>query len=110
MRDFNIRNIDLIRTISLVALLAAGSSIHAIAGERASSASADTVATHSAQLTVAANVEQVRKLLLSQGYTNVSELSRDANGRWTGTATKNGQKKIVSVALPTSRTAASAAN
>jgi hypothetical protein len=112
MRDFNTRYIDLIRTISLVALLAAGSSIHAIAGERSSSASAsaDTVATQSAQLSVAANAEQVRKLLQSQGYTNVSGLTRDANGRWTGTATKDGQQKIVSIALPTGRTAPSATN
>ena len=66
--------------------------------------------THSAQLSVAANAEQVRKLLQSQGYTNVSELSRDANGRWTGAPIKNGVRKLVAVALPMNRTAPSTTN
>ena len=59
---------------------------------------------------VAANAEQVRKLLQSQGYTNVSELSRDSNGRWTGTATKNGERKLVAVALPNKVAAPSTTN
>ena len=110
--ELNTRNMNLKRTISLVALLATIFSVHGMAGEPASSTltAADIVATHSGQLSVAANGEQMRKLLQSQGYTNVSELSRDANGRWTGTTIKNGDRKLVAVALPMNRTAPSTTN
>ena len=112
MLELNTRYINLKRTISLVALLATTFSAQAMAGEPASSnaKAADNVATHSAGLSVAANAKQVRKLLQSQGYTNVSELSRDSNGRWAGTATKNGERKLVAVALPKNVAAPSTTN
>lgn len=43
---------------------------------------------------------QARKHLLSQGYTAVSHLERDADGRWTGTATKDGKTVIVAIKVP----------
>ncbi len=112
MLERNTRYITLKRTISLIAVLATTFSAQAMAGEPASahSKAAQNVATHSAELSVAANAEQVRKLLQSQGYTNVSELSRDSNGRWTGTATKNGEIKLVAVALPKNAAAPSTTN
>ena len=112
MLEHNTRYINLKRTISLFALLATTFSAQALAGEPASShaKAANNVATHSAELSVAANAEQVRKLLQSQGYTNVSELSRDSNGRWAGTATKNGERKLVAVALPKNVAAPSTTN
>ena len=112
MLERNSRYINLKRTISLIAVLATTFSAQAMAGEPASSHSkaAHNVATHSAELSVAANAEQVRKLLQSQGYTNVSELSRDSNGRWAGTATKNGERKLVAVALPKNVAAPSTTN
>jgi len=112
MLERNSRYINLKRTISLIAVLATTFSAQAMAGEAASSHSkaAHNVATHSAELSVAANAEQVRKLLQSQGYSNVSKLSRDSNGRWTGTATKNGERKLVAVALPNNVAAPSTTN
>ena len=100
------------RTLSLAALLIVGSTIHAVAAEPASSAaaSADTLASHSALLSAAANAEQARKLLQSQGYTNVSQLNRDANGRWIGTATKDGKQRMVSVGLPPQTSGPSSTN
>lgn len=53
-----------------------------------------------AELTLAANANQVTKLLASQGYTNVAILGRDDDGRWTGIATKDGQQRLIAVALP----------
>lgn len=90
------------RALALGAVLAAGLSLPAIAGEKSAaiSGNADVVAAHSAELSVAANANQARKILLSQGYVNVSELSRDANGRWTGTAIKDGTTTVVAVVLP----------
>ncbi len=35
-----------------------------------------------------------------QGYTGISTLERDANGRWSGTAQKNGKTVFVGVVLP----------
>ena len=112
MLERNSRYINLKSTISLIAVLATTFSAQAMAGEPASSHSkaAHNVATHSAKLSVAANAEEVRKLLRSQGYNNVSELSRDSNGRWTGTATKNGERKLVAVALPNNAAASSTTN
>lgn len=54
----------------------------------------------SAQLTANANAQQVRNLLRAKDYTNISELRRDENGRWTGTAVKDGKTTVVSVQLP----------
>ena len=112
MLERNLRYINLKSTISLIAVLATTFSAQAMAGEPASSHSkaAHNVAIHSAKLSVAANAEQARKLLQSQGYTNVSELSRDSNGRWTGTAMKNGERKLVAIALPNNLAASSTTN
>jgi hypothetical protein len=41
--------------------------------------------------------QQAREHLLHLGYTNVSELSKDENGVWRGSATKDG--KTLSVAV-----------
>lgn len=47
-----------------------------------------------------ANAHQVRKLLASKNYKNISVLNLDENGRWSGTAVKDGKTVLVSVYLP----------
>ncbi len=83
------------KTLTLTLALVAATSISALAADTASTQDAFT-----AQLSVNANAEQVRKLLLAKNYKNVSHLGRDEGGRWTGTAVKNGKTTFVSVYLP----------
>lgn len=52
------------------------------------------------QLSVQANGDHVREMLSAKNYRNVSVLHLDENGRWTGTAEKNGSTRLVSVYLP----------
>ena len=42
-------------------------------------------------------MEDARKHLMQQGYTNVSELVKDAQGKWVGSATKDGNTVPVAV-------------
>ena len=42
-------------------------------------------------------MEDARKHLMQQGYTNVSELTKDAQGKWVGSATKDGKTVPVAV-------------
>lgn len=58
------------------------------------------------QITADANAAQVRNILLSKNYTNVSKLHRDEEGNWVGTAVKDGKVTMVSVHLPGNRKAA----
>jgi hypothetical protein len=89
-------------TLSIAALLIAGFSVSAVAGDTPSSSLADAnaVGIHSDNLSAVANSKQVRKLLRAQGYVNVSPLARDSHGRWSGVATKNGERRLVSVSMP----------
>ena len=43
---------------------------------------------------------EVASDLVAQGYSNVSELNRDAKGHWVGTAVKNGKTLAVAITLP----------
>ena len=91
------------RALSLAAVVTAAFALPAMAADNAAApANTDGKATitETGALTVSANAEQVRKLLLSQGYTNVSELNRNENGHWTGTAMKDGKTIFVAVNLP----------
>lgn len=94
---------NLKNTLSIAALLVAGFSVSAMAGDKPSSSVTDTnaVGIHSNSLSSYANSEQARNLLRAQGYVNVSELARDAHGRWSGVATKDGERRMVSVSIPT---------
>lgn len=47
-----------------------------------------------------ANQKQVIRLLASRGYIVTSELFRDASGRWSGTALKDGKLVNVAIKLP----------
>lgn len=90
------------RTLSIAAIALVGLSAPVLAAEKnaANANDAHSIGTHSAELSVAANSNEVRKLLKAQGYTNVSPLARDRNGHWTGVAMKDGERKFLAVALP----------
>ena len=88
----------MIRTFSLAAALAAGLALPAFANE--STSANDTVAAPAARSAHAGNFfteDQARQHLMHLGYTNVSGLAKDANGKWIGSAAKDG--KTVGVAV-----------
>ena len=89
--------------MSLAALFVTCGSFVALAADPAVAPKADAAAAaalESAGLSLAAQSQQARLMLIAQGYTNVSDLQRDEDGRWTGAATKDGTTTRVSVALP----------
>ncbi len=103
----------MIRSLSLAALLAAGLAMPAMANEEAASdpaTDAAAVSAHTAQLTQAAQADQVRKMLSAQGYNNISALTLNDYGRWTGSAEKGGKVLGVSVILPSKLEAAPSTN
>lgn len=44
--------------------------------------------------------EQAQQHLVRQGYTGVSELEKDSDGRWAGYAFKDGKKVPVAIEVP----------
>jgi putative membrane protein len=87
----------MIRTLALAVIVATGFAAPALA-ESANTPSA--VQSAEAKPAVRGNLftqQQAREHLLHLGYTNVSELSKDENGVWRGSATKDG--KTLSVAV-----------
>jgi hypothetical protein len=78
----------MIRTFSLAAVLAAGLAMPAFA--------ADTAATGPAMQNLFTQ-DQARQHLMHLGYTNISGLEKDADGKWIGTATKDGKTVAVAV-------------
>lgn len=44
--------------------------------------------------------QQIRTMLMRNGFTHVSTLARDPEGRWEGTAMKNGKTRWVAVLFP----------
>jgi hypothetical protein len=61
---------------------------------------ADQAASARAQLDQTSGALQARQHLVRQGYVNVSSLDKDANGRWVGTAQKDGKTVYVAIKLP----------
>jgi len=82
------------KALTLTLALVAAAATPALAADQASTNA------FTAQLSANANAKQVRQILLSQNYTRVSNLNRGQDGRWTGTAVKNGKATSVSVYLP----------
>ena len=95
----------MIRALSLAALLSAGAALPALAGDEAASPDGDPAA-FTAQLSTQANASQARNILLARGYKQVSDLTRGEDGRWTGTAVRDGKTIFVAVELPTKPVAA----
>ncbi len=92
---------DHMTRIMLIGLALAGVAPPALANE----ASENNAAAASAQLTNAANAEQARVQLAHQGYTGISPFFRDDQGRWTGTAIKDGKTVFVAVVFPSAAAA-----
>jgi hypothetical protein len=90
----------MIRSLALAALLSTGLALPALSGDApATEAGADPSA-FTAALNQAASANTARKILIGRGYTQVSDLTRHEDGRWTGTAVKGGKVVMVGVELP----------
>lgn len=91
----------MIRTLALTAALSSGFAFAAFAGDAlpVETNAADTASFTSA-LNSAASADAARKVLIGRGYTQVSDLSRGVDGRWTGTAMKDGKIVMVGVEMP----------
>ena len=66
-------------------------------GDVADPSTTKTGATETAPAGNPFTMEDARKHLMQQGYTNVSELTKDAQGKWVGSATKDGKTVPVAV-------------
>lgn len=87
----------MMKSVALAAAAVMGLASPVLAADAVTDGSA--VRAHGAELADAYEARQAQKLLVSQGYTGVSEMERVANGRWIGTATKDGKTLIVGVNL-----------
>jgi putative membrane protein len=85
----------MIRILSLAAALAVGTSVPVLAAE-----SGPAFAPLFTEV-------QARQHLMHIGYTNVSGLTQTEDGKWVGTATKDGTARVVAVDVrrPTAATA-----
>jgi putative membrane protein len=91
------REIDtMIRTILLTAAVAAPLALPAMA-EAPQNPAATNAAEHHKLKGNLFNEQQAREHLSRLGYTGISDLSKDENGTWRGTATKNGKLQQVAV-------------
>lgn len=89
----------MMRVLTFSAIAAAAFSIPAMAESQAGSDQAKSEA-FGAALANGAAAEQARLQLAHQGYTGISPLDRDEQGRWVGTAIKDGKTVFVAVVLP----------
>ena len=94
----------MIRALSLAAVAAAALSSSAFA-ETADTTKSEAIdpaksAAFAAVLSSDVAAYHARVQLAHQGYVNISELDRDASGRWTGTAMKDGKTVLVTVDVP----------
>lgn len=87
----------MIRTITLAAL-ATTLALPAIAADDTSAIGVTTA--HASELANGAAAEQAKRILAAKGYVNVAISGQDDDGRWTGTALKDGKTIFVSVELP----------
>lgn len=70
-------------------------------GDVADPSTTTTGATETAPAGNPFTMEDARKHLMQQGYTNVSELTKDAQGKWVGSASKDGKTVPVAVDVNT---------
>lgn len=55
---------------------------------------------HARELQNQYDAKQAHNILASRGFVNISALDRDEDGRWAGTAIKDGKTIFVAVELP----------
>lgn len=90
----------MIRSLALAAILSTGLTLPALAGDAPTTDAGADPAAFTATLNYAASANTARKILIGRGYTQVSDLTRREDGRWTGTAMKDGKIVMVGVDLP----------
>ena len=90
----------MIRTSIISAAAFGAMAMPAFAAEDATKFDSNASSAQAAAMTGAAAENQARMHLAHQGYTNISTLQRDQNGRWTGVAVKDGKTVPVAVVLP----------
>ncbi len=89
----------MIRTLTISAATLALAA-PALAAEAAAPVKADATAVARVQLSQTSAAMQARQHLIRQGYINVSSLEQDENGRWVGSAQKDGKTVYVAIRLP----------
>ncbi len=89
----------MIRTLTISAATLAFA-VPALAAEAAAPAKTDANAVARLQLSQTSAAMQARQHLIRQGYINVSSLEQDGNGRWVGSAQKDGKTVYVAIRLP----------
>ena len=88
----------MIRTILLTAAVAAPLALPALAESPQNPAATNASEPHKLKGNLF-NEQQAREHLSRLGYTGISDLSKDENGTWRGTATKNGKQQHVAVGV-----------
>jgi hypothetical protein len=89
----------MIRTLSIAAALATALVTFPALAETTASTPAATTDSKPAARGAIFNEKQARTHLLHLGYSNVSGLTKDENGVWHGSATKDGKTLTVAVDL-----------
>ncbi len=89
----------MIRTSALALIAAAGFAVPAFAAE-VEPDSAGVSAAIASDFAFASATRQATLVLAKQGYVNVAITGRDDDGRYTGTAFKDGNTLLVAVDLP----------
>jgi len=80
-----------------IAVLTFGVAGSALAAENTANG---VTSSHSGELKSLYEAKQAHNILAHQGYVAISDLERDIDGRWVGTAVKDGKTIVVGVALP----------
>ena len=88
----------MIRGLSIIAVAATGVSASAFA-EPATPVDASANAAQKAELAAVSGAMEARQHLVRQGYVNVSELNKNEQGLWTGTAVKDGKTIFIAIDL-----------
>lgn len=86
----------MIRTLTIATLATAALALPASAAET----TAATADVYARELANQYDAKQAHNILASRGFVNISALDRDEEGRWAGTATKDGKTIFVAVMLP----------
>lgn len=86
----------MIRSFALASALATAFAVPAVA-EDAALSPADAAAINRAILAQTASQHEAFQHLARQGYVNIALSEKDNNGRWVGTAFKDGRTVIVAV-------------
>ena len=94
----------MIRALSLAAVLVAGLALPAIAADTSANAAPQATATKNIANGNPFSMEDARQHLMRRGYTNISALVKDSNGKWVGSGTKDGRTVPVAVGVKGSST------